>query len=196
MPSRICSSRESTVNVAIPISGWKLFSLQKKKYGMAIPPFYKYLVGAGLCVSGGLALLAFFLARNILKQKLTQFELKRTQKIYLSIFQNAVMGIFQSTLDGHFLDANPSMAKILGFKNPRELLSKITHINHQVYVRSKDRDRFIEKVLKKGQVKEFETKFYTKDNKIIWVQLSGRVAQPPVGNDVYLEGFCIDYCDG
>lgn len=181
-----------TAIVPMPISGWKLISLQKKDLQLALPLYYKYLVGTGLCVTGGLALLVFFLTINIQKQKKTQSKLSQTQKKYSNIFRNAVMGIYQSTIDGHFIDVNPSMAKILGFDNPQKLMSKIKNIDYQVYVHSKDRLEFINKVLKHKQVQGFETKFFRKDGKVIWVQLSGRLARASENDDIFLEGFCVD----
>ncbi len=181
-----------TATVSMPISGWKLISLQKKDLKLALPLYYKYLVGTGLCVTGGLALLVFFLTVNIQKQKKIQSKLSRAQEKYSSIFRNAVMGIYQSTIDGHFIDVNPSMAKILEFDNPRELMSKVKNIDYQIYVHSKDRHKFINRVIKDKQVQGFETQLFKKDGKVIWVQLSGRLAQASESDDTFLEGFCID----
>lgn len=181
-----------TAIVSMPISGWEIISLQKRDLQITLPSYYKYLVSSGLCVTGGLALLVFFLMITIQKQKKTQFRLSQTQEKYSSIFKNAVIGIYQSTLDGHFIDVNPFMAKILGFDDPQTLMSKIKNIDYQVYVHSKDRMEFIDRVLEYKQVQGFETKLFKKDGNIIWVQLSGRLARDSESDHAFLEGFCVD----
>lgn len=189
---RIEEENYYTALVPMPISGWKLVSFQKKDTRPALPLYYKLLVGTGLFVTGGLAMLVFFLLINIQKQKKTQSELFRTQEKYSSIFRNAVMGIYQSTIDGHFIEVNPSMAKILGFDTPAELVKKIKRIDYQVYVHSDDRRTFLRNVLKNNRISGFETQFLKKNGEKIWVQLSGRLAHAPGNDPPFLEGFCID----
>ena len=180
------------VAVSMPISGWKLISLQKKDPQITLPLYYKTLVGTGLFVTGSLALLVFFLLVTLQKQKRTQSALFQTQKKYSSIFKNAVMGIYQSSIDGRFIDVNPAMAQILGFDDPETLISKIKKIDYQVYAHAEDRQKFLRKVLKHKQFKGFETEFLKSDGTVIWVQLSGRLARSPENNQTFLEGFCID----
>ena len=150
----------------------------------------------GLMVTGGLALLAFFLLVNLYRQKQIQAELRQAREKYAGIFRNAVMGIYQSTLDGRFLDLNPAMAKILGFSSPEDLKKRVSQISYQIYATPADRDRFIRNVRSRNLVQGFETQFLRQDGTAIWVQLSGRIAGPPdVPEKAYLEGFCIDITD-
>jgi len=44
---------------------------------------------------------------------------QKAEENYRSIFENAVEGIFQSTLDGQFMTANPAMARILDTNPPQ-----------------------------------------------------------------------------
>lgn len=178
--------------VALPISGWEIISLQEQDKGFRLPRLYQYLVGIGLLVTGGLAVLAFFLTMTIRSQKKTQQELSRTKEIYSSIFKNAVMGIYQSTLEGYFIDVNPSMAQILGYETPSLLMSEVNRIDRQIYLNPDDRQTFVSRVTSQGQVRGFETRFIRRDGQVIWVQLSGRLAKDPGREETFLEGFCID----
>ena len=47
---------------------------------------------------------------------------KQAETKYRSIFENAIEGIFQIHTDGRLLDANPAMAKILGYDAPKEAI--------------------------------------------------------------------------
>src|ERR671927_720640 len=58
-------------------------------------------------------------------------ERRKAEEKYRSIFENAVEGIFQSTVDGRFLTANPAMARMLGHDSPEELLEAISDIGDQ-----------------------------------------------------------------
>ena len=64
---------------------------------------------------------------------------KLAEAKYRSIFENAVEGIFQRTPSGQYLDANPSMARILGYASPQELMANVTDINQQLYVQPERR---------------------------------------------------------
>ena len=52
--------------------------------------------------------------------------LKRTEAEYRGIFENATEGIYRSSQDGHFLSANPAMARIFGYSSPEELILSLT----------------------------------------------------------------------
>ena len=49
-------------------------------------------------------------------------ELRQAEEKYRSIVENSLEGIFQTTLDGRFLSANPSLARIYGYQSPEDLL--------------------------------------------------------------------------
>src|SRR5207247_4206685 len=49
-------------------------------------------------------------------------QVREAEEKYRAIFQNAVEGIFQTTPDGHFLTANPALARILGYVSLNDFL--------------------------------------------------------------------------
>lgn len=176
----------------LSIAGWEIASLQKKDPLMPLPSFHRYLLGTALGVTGGLAILIFFLTANIQRRRKTEVMLRRAEEKYHSIFKNAVMGVFQSTMDGRFLEASPSQASILGFDSPEQLMSSVDDIREEIYVNPDDRKEFIRQLREDKQVKGFETQFYRKDGSVIWVLLSGRMATEVVDSEPFLEGFCVD----
>ncbi len=56
--------------------------------------------------------------------------LQRAEEKYRSIFENSVEGIFQSTLDGRFITANPALARIHGYESPEAMIAAVTDIEH------------------------------------------------------------------
>src|SRR6202171_2371811 len=52
-------------------------------------------------------------------------QVRRAEEKYRSIFENAIEGIFQATPEGRLITVNPSMARILGYDSPKEVIEKI-----------------------------------------------------------------------
>ena len=50
---------------------------------------------------------------------------RRANEKYRSIVENAVEGIFQTTLAGGYLIANPALARIYGYESPEHLLTSV-----------------------------------------------------------------------
>ena len=61
---------------------------------------------------------------------------------YRSIVENSVTGIFQTTPDGHYLTANPALARMYGYDSAEELIHGINNIGSQLYVAPGRRDEF------------------------------------------------------
>lgn len=119
-------------------------------------------------------------------------EREKAEDKFRSIFENSVEGIFLSTIEGHFVEANPAMAKLLGYSSPEELLDHSPNIRTQLYVNPKDRDRFINRLIKRGRISNFESRFYRKDGSIGWGSLSSRIITDDSGNPIRIEGLFTD----
>ena len=100
-------------------------------------------------------------------QKKTEELFKKSEEFYKSFYENSLDGIYKSTLDGNYIDANQALVKILGYGNKEELLS--INIPNQLYVLKKDRPS------PKKRNKLFETQLRKKNGTIIWVEISSRV---------------------
>ena len=70
--------------------------------------------------------------------------MKRAEAEYRGIFENAVEGIYRTSLDGRFLNANPAMARLFGYSSPKELMESITDAGHQLYVNPEQRNQFLD----------------------------------------------------
>ncbi len=111
---------------------------------------------------------------------------------YQSIFENAREGIFQSSLDGHFLKVNPAMARIYGYDSPEDMITSIRSIKDQIYVDAEEREIFLKSLRENGRVDQFEERAYRKDGGVIWVLTNARIVQDSEGNPLYIEGFLTD----
>src|SRR5688572_25417147 len=115
-------------------------------------------------------------------------ERRQAEEKYRSIFENAVEGIFQATVDGRFLTANPAMARMLGYESPEELLGAISNISDQLYVEPGRREEFYQLALRDGLVSGFEVQMHRKDGNLVWVSANARAIYDDGGDISGYEG--------
>ncbi len=121
--------------------------------------------------------------------------LQAAEQKYRSIVENAVEGIFQSTLGGRYLTVNPMLARIYGYESPQDLMDSLTDIQHQLYVDPYRRDMFVQEILQKGSVVGFESAVYRKDGSVIWISESARSIYDDQGRPIGFEGTVKDITD-
>ncbi len=129
------------------------------------------------------------LESRIVEQRETEKALAKSEEKYRSIFENAPEGIFQTSTDGRLINASPSMARILGYDSPEELMEMVTDIRKQVYVISQEQCDLIQLLEGENTVGDFECQFYRKDGTIIWVSIRARAIRSEAGGIEYIEGF-------
>ncbi len=137
---------------------------------------------------GDLSAGVVFTALDITEKKKAQDELWRSEEKYRALFENAVMGIFQSTPEGRFITVNPATATMCGFDSPDEMVAAITDIATQHYVDPAERDLFIREIEEKGFVRNFEHRTYRKDGSVFWVSVNAREVRDGRGRITHYEG--------
>ena len=130
----------------------------------------------------------FGMGIDITERKSRESALREAEQKYRSIFENAVMGIFQTSPKGLILEANPALARILGYGSPRELIEAITDLSSQLYVNPEDRITFQRALREKGHLEGFETEYYMKDRTIVSVSLNALTIKDVDGKVAYYEG--------
>ena len=113
---------------------------------------------------------------------------REAEEKYRSIFENAVEGIFQSTVEGQFLTANPAMARMFGYESPEELLEAVSDIRDQLYVDPERREEFYRLALRDGFVGGFEIHLRRKDGSSVWVSANARAVYDAGGEISGYEG--------
>ena len=115
-------------------------------------------------------------------------ELESAEAKYKIIFENAIEGIFQTTLDGHYIIANPMLAKIYGFPSAVDLIQDVTNIANQIYVNPSRRQEFIDFLHHHDTISNFESQAYRRDGTKIWISENVRAVRNQQGNLVGFEG--------
>ena len=137
---------------------------------------------------GDLSAGVVFTALDITEKKKAQDELWRSEEKYRALFENAVMGIFQSTPEGRFITVNPATATMCGYDTPEEMVAAITDIATQHYVDPAERDLFIRAIEGQGFVRNFEHRTYRKDGSVFWVSVNAREVRDGRGRITHYEG--------
>ncbi len=122
------------------------------------------------------------------QHRLAQEALRTAEEKYRGIFENAVEGIFQSSIDGRLVTANPMMARIFGYEGPEELISAAKDLGGQLYVNPTRREEFTRLMKQEGRVFEFEARYYRKDGSVIWASTNARAIRDASGEVVGFEG--------
>lgn len=103
-----------------------------------------------------------------------QKALRDSEETYRNLFQNAQVGLFRTRIsDGKILEANQQIASMFGYKTREEFIAEYTTSKN--YVEAGTRERMIREITEKGEVQNFEARFYRKDRKIFWASYSARI---------------------
>ena len=126
------------------------------------------------------------------KLKAQMGELKTAEEKYRTIFENSIAGIFQTTPDGRIINVNPSMANLLGYDNPDDLMQCISDISVQSYVETANREDLIRRFEVSNTVIDYQARLYKKDGSTLWVSLNARAVRDNKEELKYIEGFVSD----
>jgi PAS domain S-box-containing protein len=107
---------------------------------------------------------------------------------YRNIFENLTIGIFQTAPDGRILNANPAMARVLGFSSPAELISTFTDIGRQAYVDPRQRERVVETAIRAGRIENAEVLMRRKGGEEFPANINLRVVRDGKGAILCFEG--------
>ncbi len=126
--------------------------------------------------------------QDISVREATWRALRDAERRYRSLFDNAIEGVFRTTPDGRYLDANPALARIYGFESPTDLVETMCDIGAQLYVDPGRRDAFIEAITRDGSVGRFESQVRRRDGRLIWISENARAVRDESGHVTCYEG--------
>ncbi|CAL93567.1 putative bifunctional diguanylate cyclase/phosphodiesterase [Azoarcus olearius] len=107
---------------------------------------------------------------------------------FRSIFDNAVLGMYQTTEDGHYLAANQALADLYGYPTPAALMAGLSDIAGRLYVERGRRDDFKALIRARARVVDFESEVYRRDGERIWISENAHAVHGADGRFLYYEG--------
>ncbi|MCF8262795.1 MAG: PAS domain S-box protein [Melioribacteraceae bacterium] len=127
---------------------------------------------------------------DITARKLADEALKDSEEKFRSLYQNATIGIYQSTPEGDLIMANPAMLSMLGYETLEEI--KNIKLEDPNGINPEKREEFKNIISEEGIVYGFIDKWQRKDGTLITIQESARVVVSKDGNLSYYEGVVED----
>lgn len=131
------------------------------------------------------------IVRDITEHKRMEEALRVSEEKYRSIFENAAEGIFQTSMDGRILVANPACVTLLGYSSPEELIAGVKDVR-KLYAEPGRRLHLVRIIKEEGKVSDFEAIINRKDGSKIWVSINAHALRDPLDKVVGLEGIVID----
>lgn len=106
---------------------------------------------------------------------------------YRDFFEHSTIGMYRSTLDGHFLDVNEALAKLLGYTSVTELLTCVVDIS-ELYCDRSERPYTLSKISADEALEPVEFRLRHRDGHVIWVREYGRSVRDNSNRVIYFEG--------
>ncbi|MDY7038978.1 MAG: PAS domain-containing protein, partial [Thermodesulfobacteriota bacterium] len=103
--------------------------------------------------------------RDITQRKKSEERIKTLEEDYRRLFENARSGLYFSTKEGKFINANKALLDMLGYETKDEFLK--IDITSDLYQRPEDRRKFQEIIERDGHVTDYEVEFKRKDERLI-----------------------------
>jgi len=132
------------------------------------------------------------LVRDITERKLAEEERIKSEARYRNIYDNAIEGMYSTSMDGKVLHVNNALAKILGYDSPDDVFNTIADTGFQIWRNPEERKKYVELQQAGKVLKGFECKFRRKDDSWIWVTINSKLVRDEKGNGLYFEGFIED----
>ncbi|MDY6974257.1 MAG: PAS domain S-box protein, partial [Thermodesulfobacteriota bacterium] len=128
--------------------------------------------------------------RDITSRKRREAEIRASEENYRNLFEHVGCGVYISSKEGKFIDANPALLNMLGYDSKEEFLE--IDITKDLYLRPEDRRKFQKMIESEGRVTDYEVDFRRKDGKAISVLLTSHVRYDQHGEVLGYEGINLD----
>jgi PAS domain S-box-containing protein len=129
------------------------------------------------------------MATEITDRKLAETALRASEEKYRTLIETINTGIFSSTADGKFIQANSTVVEMAGYQTHEEFM--LTSAKN-LYADSKDRENIMNLLRKYGHFKDYELRSVRKDGSTYWISLSAVLIKMPDGKPDTILGSVID----
>jgi PAS domain S-box-containing protein len=115
-------------------------------------------------------------------------EQRLAEESYRKLFEGSVDGIYVTTPGGSLLNANPALARIMGYDSPEELISATHDIGRTTYVDPGARAEYQLRMERDGTIRDFEYQVRQRHDEILWLSDSATTVRDEAGKVVRYEG--------
>ncbi len=128
--------------------------------------------------------------RDVTQRKQREKVLKASREDYERLFEHVGVGVYISSKEGRFLNANQALIDMLDYENKEEFLNM--DIARDLYMRVEDRRRFQDLIEREGRVVDYEVEFKRRDGTPLPALLTSHVRKDMQGRVLGYEGIIAD----
>lgn len=125
---------------------------------------------------------------DITERKIAEDKLRKSEQNFKNIFDNSLIGIYQTTSDGRILAANPALLKMLGYSSIEELTQRNLEDEESYYEHSYSRSEFKRQIEKDGLIIGLECAWKRKDGSTLFVRENSQIVKNEDSNVIIYEG--------
>ena len=122
-------------------------------------------------------------------------EQRLAEESYRKLFEGSVDGIYVTTPAGALLNANPALARMMGYESPEDLINGVGDITETIYLHPAARAEYQSLMQRDGMVREFEYQVRQRGGAILWLSDSATVVRDEAGEVIRYEGTVRDITD-
>ncbi len=129
------------------------------------------------------------MVENINDKKAAELALRENEEKYRMLFEKNLAGVYLSTVGGKIISCNQSFADIYGYNSPDELYNIDAS---KLYINPRARKDFINKLMEKGELKDYESPSRRRNGEEIWVLENVELTYSQDGKDSFIFGTLLD----
>ncbi len=122
-------------------------------------------------------------------------EQRLAEESYRKLFEASIDGIYVTTPGGLIVNANPALARIMGYDSAEQLIRSVGDVAETIYVHPGAREEFQALMQRDGMVRDFEYQVRRRDGEIRWLSDSSAAVRDDGGEVVRYEGSVRDITD-
>ncbi len=115
---------------------------------------------------------------------------REAEQRYRELFDNVQEGVFFASPEGHFIEVNDALVRMLGYQSREDVLK--LDLRTQVYLSAEQRDEIIRRLDEKGAIRNFEVTLSRRDNSIIHALENTFVVKDGQGKVLQYRGVFLD----
>jgi len=129
-----------------------------------------------------------FCLLQIMPDKPAESVAERRESLYRTLYLSASEGIYRSLPGGGFIDANPALARILGYESPEQFLLVTGADARQIYADRDEANRVFSALESTDRVDQVRIQARRRDGRLIWLSENTRVVRDAEGVATFYEG--------
>ncbi len=127
------------------------------------------------------------LEQRIVEGELMSAALRESERKYRAIFENASIGICQISSRNEWINANRTLATLLGYHDVVELLASQPDFHGRLFLDPAARAEWISAMMEQGIVRDFEAALIRFDGDVIWTSINSHAVRSENGHLLHFE---------